>query len=101
MSDSEYVLYASEKRSCILCAVFRANDVSELSWPTIALPPDLHLEIRKIRNIEVWRSDLLPLITGKAKIPSTPINAFCTSCLVAIAKQSLWICQDRKCHRAA
>ena len=78
MSDSEYVLYASEKRSCILCAVFRANDVSELSWPTmnIALPPDLLLEIRKIRNIEVWRSDLSPLITGKAKIPSTPINAF-------------------------
>ena len=40
------------------------------------LPPDLDLQVRKIRNIEVWKSDLLPLIVGKQKIPSTPINVF-------------------------
>jgi hypothetical protein len=40
------------------------------------VPPDLHLQVRKIRNIEIWRSDLLPLIVGNKKIPSTPINAF-------------------------
>jgi len=34
------------------------------------------LQIRKIRNIEIWRSDLLSLINGRQKIPSTPINAF-------------------------
>ena len=41
--------------------MFHANDISELSWPTmnIALPPDLHLEIRKIRNIEVRRRCLV------------------------------------------
>jgi len=42
----------------------------------VNLPPDLHLEVRRIRNIEVWRSDLLPLIVGRQKIPSIPINAF-------------------------
>ena len=47
MSDSEYVLYASKKRSWFFCAVFHANDVSELSWLTmnIALLLDLHLKI--------------------------------------------------------
>jgi hypothetical protein len=40
------------------------------------IPPDLHLQVRKIRNIEVWKCDLLPLINGQQKIPSTPINAF-------------------------
>jgi hypothetical protein len=40
------------------------------------LPLDLHLQVRKIQNIEVWKSDLLPLINGQQKIPSTPINAF-------------------------
>lgn len=40
------------------------------------LPPDIHLQTRKIRNIEVGKSDLLPLILGKKKIPSTPINAY-------------------------
>ena len=43
----------------------------------IIVPPDLHLQVRKIRNIEVWKSDLLPLIVGGEKIPSTPINAYC------------------------
>ena len=42
----------------------------------VNLLPDLHLEVRRIRNIEVWRSDLLPLIVGRQKIPSIPINAF-------------------------
>lgn len=40
------------------------------------VPLDLHLQVRKIRNIEVWKSDLLPLIVGGKKIPSTPINAY-------------------------
>ena len=31
------------------------------------LPPNLHLQTRKIRNIEVGKSDLLPLILGKKK----------------------------------
>ena len=42
----------------------------------VNLPLDLHLQVHKIRNIEVWRSDLLLLILGRQKIPSTPINAF-------------------------
>jgi len=42
----------------------------------VDLPPDLHLQVRKIQNIEVWWSDLLPLILGRQKFPSTPINAF-------------------------
>ena len=42
----------------------------------VNLPSDLHLQVRKIRNIEVWWSDLLPLILGRQQIPSTPINAF-------------------------
>ena len=42
----------------------------------VDLPQDLHLQIRKIRNIEVWRSDLLPLIDGNKKLLSTLINAF-------------------------
>ena len=42
----------------------------------VDIPPDLHLQVRKIRNIEVWKSDLLPLIIGGRKIPSTPIDAF-------------------------
>ena len=41
----------------------------------IELPPDLHLEVRKIQNIEIW-SDLLPLIAGRQKIPSIPLNAY-------------------------
>ena len=40
------------------------------------LPPDLHLQIRKIRNIKIGKNDLLPLILGKKKIASTPINAY-------------------------
>lgn len=40
------------------------------------IPLDLHLQVRKIRNIEVWKSDLLSLINGREKLPSTPINAF-------------------------
>jgi hypothetical protein len=43
---------------------------------SIDLPPDLHLQVRKIRNIEVFRSNLLPLIVGQQKLQSTPINAF-------------------------
>src|ERR1700691_1524706 len=43
----------------------------------IIVPPDLYLQVRKIRNIEVWKSNLLPLIVGGEKIPSTPINAYC------------------------
>lgn len=42
----------------------------------VDIPINLHLEIRKIRNIEIWRSDLLPLIEGNKKIPSAPINAY-------------------------
>jgi hypothetical protein len=42
----------------------------------VEIPPDLHFQDRKIQNIEVWRSDLLPLIIGGQKIPSIPINAF-------------------------
>ena len=41
----------------------------------VEIPPDLHLQVHKIWNIEVWRSDLLPLIIGGQKIPSIPINA--------------------------
>ena len=40
------------------------------------IPPDLHLQVRKIRNIEVWKCNLLPLINGQQKIPGTPINVF-------------------------
>ena len=43
----------------------------------VDIPPDLHLQVRQIRNIQLWKSDLLPLIVGKQKIPSVPINAFC------------------------
>jgi hypothetical protein len=42
----------------------------------INIPLNLHLQVRKIRNIEVWKSDLLPLIVGEKKIPSVPINAY-------------------------
>lgn len=35
---------------------------AHLSGMNLELPVDLHLQIRKIRDIEVWRSDLLPLI---------------------------------------
>jgi hypothetical protein len=44
----------------------------------INLPQDLHLQIRKIQNIEVWRSDLLPFIDGNQKLPSTLINCACS-----------------------
>ena len=40
------------------------------------LPLDIHLQIRKIWNIEVGKSDFLPLILGDKKIPSMPINAY-------------------------
>ena len=40
------------------------------------LPLDIHLQIHKIWNIEVGKSNLLPLILGDKKIPSTPINAY-------------------------
>jgi hypothetical protein len=42
----------------------------------VNIPEDLHLQVRKIRNIEVWSSDLTSLISGEKKIPCTPINAF-------------------------
>ena len=42
----------------------------------IKLLPDLHLEVRKIQNIEIWRRDLLLLITGRQKISSIPINVY-------------------------
>lgn len=42
----------------------------------VDLPADLHLQVRKIRNIEIWRSDLLPFIESRRKIPSGPINAY-------------------------
>jgi hypothetical protein len=42
----------------------------------IDIPDNLHLQVRKIRNIEVWRSDLLPLMMERTKIPSTAINAY-------------------------
>ena len=40
------------------------------------LPSDIHLQICKIQNIEVGKSDLLSLILGNKKTPSTPINAY-------------------------
>ena len=33
----------------------------------VDLPPDLHLQVCRIWNIEVWRSDLLLLILGQQK----------------------------------
>lgn len=33
--------------------------------------------IRKVRNIEIWPSDLLPLEISGSKIPSTALNAYC------------------------
>ena len=42
----------------------------------VDIPPDLHLQVHQIRNIQLWKSDLLPLIAGKQKIPNVPINAF-------------------------
>ena len=46
------------------------------STMNINIPLNLHLQVRKIRNIKVWKSDLLPLIVGEKKIPSVPINAY-------------------------
>jgi hypothetical protein len=42
----------------------------------VNIPQDSHLQIRKIRHIEIWSSDLASLISGEKKILSTPINAF-------------------------
>lgn len=51
-------------------------DTTAPSVHSINIPPDLHLQERKIRNIELFKSDLLPLIYENKKIPSIPINAF-------------------------
>lgn len=42
----------------------------------IKLPEDLHLQVCKIRNIEVWHSDILPLHESGVKIPSTALDAY-------------------------
>jgi hypothetical protein len=42
----------------------------------IEIPDNLHLQIRKIRNIEVWRSDLIPLMMDGVKIQSVAVNAY-------------------------
>jgi hypothetical protein len=42
----------------------------------IKIPDNLHLQIRKIRNIEVWRSDLIPLMMDGVKIQSVAVNAY-------------------------
>ena len=36
----------------------------------IKIPDNLHLQVRKIQNIEVWRSDLIPLTKDGVKIHS-------------------------------
>jgi hypothetical protein len=46
------------------------------SMVNMNIPLNLHLQVRKIRDIEVRKSDLLPLIVGEKKIPSVPINAY-------------------------
>jgi hypothetical protein len=52
-------------------------------------PSNLHLQVRKICNIEVWKSNLLPLIVGEQKLPSTPIDAY-----GALHQESTWGCDD-------
>lgn len=42
----------------------------------IKIPDNLHLQVRKIRNIEVWRSDLIPLMKDGVKIHSVAVNAY-------------------------
>ena len=42
----------------------------------IKIPDNLHLQVRKIRNIEVWKSDLIPLMEDGIKIQSVAINAY-------------------------
>ena len=51
-------------------------DISATIAQELNLPLDIHLQIHKIWNIEVGKSNLLPLILGDKKIPSTPINAY-------------------------
>ena len=67
-----------------------------LTWTSMMhadLPPDLHLQVRKIRNIKVWKNDLqliiaaavkelkyllkiyLPLMVMVVRIVSTSLNA--------------------------
>ena len=53
-----------------------AIDIPATIAQELNLPSDIHLQIHKIWNIEVGKSDLLPLILGDKKIPSTPINAY-------------------------
>ena len=55
-----------------------AMDIPATIAQELNLPLDIHLQICKIRNIEVGKSDLLPLILGDKKIPRTPINAYGT-----------------------
>ena len=42
----------------------------------VDIPSNLRLQVRQIRNIDIWENDLLPLIVHETKIPSTPINAY-------------------------
>ena len=53
-----------------------AMDIPATIAQEFNLPLDIHLQIHKIWNIEVGKSDLLPLILGNKKIPSLPINAY-------------------------
>ena len=42
----------------------------------IKIPDNLHLQVRKIWNIEVWRSDLIPFMKDGIKIHSVAVNAY-------------------------
>ncbi|KAF9236577.1 hypothetical protein BU15DRAFT_63929 [Melanogaster broomeanus] len=47
-----------------------------MSLPLGASTSNLCYEIRHVRNIEIHYSDLLPLIEGSRKLPSSTVNAF-------------------------
>lgn len=43
---------------------------------SVQLLKNLAREVRQIRDIEIWHSDLLPLINTGTKIPSSALNAY-------------------------
>ena len=62
------------------------------------LPLDIHLQICKIWNIKVGKSNLLPLILGDKKIPSMPINAYGTHLQEIETVQNIYTYLS-KCYR--
>ena len=51
-------------------------DIPGATAQKLYLPPDIHWQYCKIQNIEIGKEDLLPLILGNKKTPSTLINAY-------------------------